>query len=604
MCKKRICGLISAVLIISVFCFSGITQAKTVIFDEFENASGLPNGFKSMLSGNFAKNNDGYFSYESFSGSDGSKPRIYYEIADGANGNIVIESRFKYDTMAPVDYWPVSFTPLDGFTSGYSVNYSFGTPLTIKYDSTDEKHYLCYDDPVITDFANGKWSKYTGGTVTKRVCEFSPGKFYRIKLTLNVDGNTETKDTYYFEVYDEHENLVASNITQDPSAIGLSTGGDGYNFYKLSKIRSIQLNLINIGKNSGYTCPVTMDYAKTYYADTPAVTSSTLADNATGVEEGDKFKICFGNPINGGTLSAIKLLNKDGTEAESLNPVLSEDKLSCEITMPALASETEYSVVISNKVLSEDLVPFTEKIIKFTSAKDSLIFGGKAVNLIDGSHLKSWYTNITKDTENGLLTQTRNRAETDIYPSSLYAPNSETLSLSGNVEIEARMMFNDTAVNAATYNYSTLPIAVRDTGVKDSITYGYAKMLYIAGGKLYATNPVRGETYDADAFEVCTIRPDKFYTFKLNLNIDGNPNTTDLYYYTVTDGENTWTNRNTSKSGYNIGISMAAADYDMYKMTKVDGIYFGVTRTTDTTDSANKKQPVVTYDYIKVSQKQ
>ena len=484
------------------------------------------------------------------------------------NGNIVVEARMKFSSVTGVVH-PIAIYGKD-FTGSNVQNYGYSYMLYVENGSFKASNPT----------SGQKWK----GSNVNTLGEAKADTFYKVKVIFNIDGNSETTDTYYYSISDD-TGVLYTNYDTSGYNIGISDGGNTYNFYDMTAITGM---VFGASKTADMT--VTYDYVKACEA-VPVFVNSSLEDGAVDVEGGSTVTLDFNSVMNADTFSNIKLLDADGKEIKGLECLVAEDKMSCTLKLPELGSMEDYKIVVSG-VMSEDMTYAENITINFTSIKSNIILykDFSTMSKADFNNDQDVAAkHISYDLEDGRVVFAR--ARTDGLTAAVRYPKNGSLSIKDNVEIEAKIKFNSTAIEGAESLYqSVVPITIMDKNVVNNENYAYPFMLYMRGGKLYAAMPKEGSS-SANGQEICEIEEDKYYTFKIILNIDGDADTVDKYYYTVSDGENEYSN----PEGYNVGASASDSKFNLYNLTSITDVYFGTNKVTSSK---------MCIDYVKITQLQ
>lgn len=494
--------------------------------------------------------------YYSITVSNTNLMGVYYptETLASLTGNVIVEARMKFSSVTGV-VQPIAVYGKDCTTNNIR-NYGYS--------------YMLYVENGSFKASNPTFGQKWRGANTNTLGEAKADTFYTVKVLFNVDGNAETADTYYYSVSND-EGVLYTNYDTAGYNIGVSDGGNTYNFYDMTEITGI---VFGASKTANMT--VTYDYVKAYNA-APVTVTSSLENGAVDVEGGNTIELDFSDVMNTDTFKNIKLIDQDGKEVNGLKCDASENKKSCTLTLPELESLKSYKIVISN-IMSENMIEAEEKTINFTSKKSNIILY-KNLSAMNNSAFNDdpdvMAKHVSYGMEENVLVFTRKLSDGTV--GAVRYPETGTLSLKDNLEIETRMKFNQVAVeNKGTVYTSVVPITLMDKNAANNENWAYPFLLYIREGKLYAAMPQEG-SMSPNGQEICEIEAGKFYTFKIKLSIDGDADTVDKYYYTVSDGENEYSNQ----EGYNIGASTSDSKYNLYNLTSITGIYFGANKTTD-----------------------
>lgn len=292
---------------------------------------------------------------------------------DGLNGTIKIGGEFTFTgltaagtegTFAPLGIFDNA--TLDANTSGSNciaqLKYILA-PLTI---------------------SNGTLSAYNPGNITvdstaggtkESVCAINNGTKYNISVTMNIDGDDTTLDYYTYSISDG-----TNTYTGGPYVLGTCVGGSGCSSFDLKGIMGVAIGTV-MGANMTTIGTTVADNVYAKYIAPPTVTSS-VADNATGVNLSDPIALTFSKKMDTTTYANIKLYagsEAGGTDVTSTVTGTSMD-MSYSMNIGNLSHGTRYTLVIPSTVLSADKASVSKKTISFTT--------GDSANSITISNIK------------------------------------------------------------------------------------------------------------------------------------------------------------------------------------------------------------------------
>ena len=522
--------------------FSGITKQETsALYNNNDNA-----GFRRNNGGFGDGAIEGGLKFNIYANTNPHAFTYHTDRAMGVTGNIVLEAKMKFKEAGNnKTYYPLAILPENGI--GHN-NVLFAYPSNI------------------LKISGGKC--YSGG---KEICDITADTFYNFKVVLNIDGDSTTTDTFYTEISTDTSSLGtgSGNLT--------STHGTVSGYPSLSAMTSLGGVHVVIANNvNAVATDVIIASTKGYYATIPEVTSS-LVNGTNGVKAGDVVTLTFSEAMNTSTFANIALQTSDGTAVKGLKYEASDDGKTCVLTIPGyLKSEANYKLIIPSKVLSEGMIGVVEQVINFKSEKHSIIFYkdfdamDTMADMTNDAEVKANFIDYAVDANaNIVFTRTR----TDSIISAVKYHKTAKLNLTGNLEFETKIKFDENAV-AGTTTYSILPITIMDSNTVSNSNYGFPILLYIRDGKLYAANPTNTTGIAPNGVEICAIDTSKFYTFTIRMNVDGDSTTVDKYTYTVSDGMNTYSNTD----GYSIGASGSDTKFNLYNLTSITDVYFGATK--------------------------
>lgn len=527
--------------------FSNVTVAETNALSNGSDTTGF-------------KRNNGGFANGAVNGGlqyniyDNSNPHgfTYHSDRDmGVKGDIVLEAKMKFSEAGnDKKYFPLAILPESGI--GHS-NVLYAYPVNV------------------LKVSGGKC--YISG---KEICDITANTFYTFKVLLNIDGDSETTDTFYAEVSTDTESLGKGS--------GKLTGtyGTTAGLPALTKMTSLGgLHVVmSHNVNAAVGANVIIESAKGYYAKIPEMTSS-LAEGTADVKAGDQVTLTFSEAMDTSTFKNIALQTSAGIAVNGLKYEASADGKVCTLTLPGyLESEADYKLVIPKTVISASMVGVNAKTINFKSEKHSIIFYkdidamDTQAHVNDDTEIKAMFIGYSVDEDKNIVFK-RNRTDTAVSTVKYHKTN--TLNLTGNLEFETKIKFDQNAIAGTRTDGCTLPISIVDSNAVSNVNYGFPMLLYIKDGKLYAANPQNNTASAPNGVEICAVDTSKFYTFTIRMNIDGDANTVDTYTYEVSDGTNTYSNT----EGYKIGASGSVAQYNTYAITAITDVYFGATKAND-----------------------
>ena len=290
------------------------------------------------------------------------------------NGAIVLEAEMMFETVADTTYYPLSIVPDESGSGSIAYNYA---------------------DRMIK-IANGRC--YINNT---DVGEIKAGTYYSFKLHMQIDGDeTTTNDPFIATVSD------GTNTYTGSGRICHIAAGDHYGTKVISYIHVLKV-LAPSTVSTESPVNAYIKNLKIYSIAAPTVTAS-IADGATGVQEGSNITLTFNQAMNTTTFSKINLLDKDNTTVTGLTVTPSNDT-TCVVTLPkALTSFAPYKLVIPNTVATPQGIGTNATTVSFTAGESKYVIPNVSFSIQEGAKDIKEGSTITVSFDQDMKTETYN----------------------------------------------------------------------------------------------------------------------------------------------------------------------------------------------------
>lgn len=479
-------------------------------------------------------------------------------------GNYTVSADFKFNQLTDAVYAPITFQ-----TNKSQGNYRYSAVNIVA--SNGKLYAWTRKDGINSKYS---WTGHPGfdtaasGAYTY-IADIDSTKTYNISVTINVDGDSATYDTYSYVIDDGTQNYVGG-----PYALGhaLHYNASDQDSFNMTNITGINLGNAIAYKNS-VTASVEMDNFKLDGVGTPlSVESTSVANNETDVDVSKTLSVTFDRAL-GDFSKELVTLTKDGAQVSTTN-TLSEDKKTLKIVPQGgiLSGSANYVINIPKNVVdSKNVSVSAAKTISFTTAQapDYIVYNDCAElpgtsNGYAQTGTSEEITAVTEDTRTALKLVSNYGIDSNL--TNIRYQNEKMTA--GNYIIEGT--FKMTEASAKYF-----PIAfVTDKG-NEIYPYSYTKTVWAEGGALYAKTAdfpaeISGKYYYPGKVKICDLDTSAWYTIRISVNIDGDAKTVDTYSYKVTDGTNTY-------EGGPYALGQAVNDYadSAYNMTKVSYVVLG-----------------------------
>ena len=479
--------------------------------------------------------------------------------------------KFKMESLENAKYYPITFN------AASSSIYAFYPTVWVENG---------------TFYVKNNTFGQSGGDKNKSLnVAAQAGVWYELKIKMYVDGNAETRDSYDFAVTKVSDGTTV--VSGEDVILGPGFSGQG----AMKNTGLTQLGFGGVIGTAASSSPKSwIDDIHTKY--TPAqVKSATFKDGDKNVSPVDKIEIEFTQYMKGSTFSNITITDKNGDpalDAEGEEIVITPKAVSatkCELLLSEiLAYESKFKLVIpADKVEAQNgdkcaatVINFETGVFVYETPIDSSV---KLDDTFDSSatdDTTSYGRNSAAYEMDNTLNSTVLKYKKYVggtsnnvpyfgytaYPKVAFSPlQTGTFKLS--VKFKADDVVND----------DIFPITLKPA--KDSLAegsrYGVTPFVYINNGRFYQ---VGGSSTEADK-EIARAENNVWYELSVNITIDGDKNTNDLFSYElkrvdgadITEGTKTLTGENLvyGRSAYAPGT----ASYNGYDNEGIKRIYFG-----------------------------
>ncbi len=555
---------------------------SVIMSDEFEtlyNDGSVLYGNKytyngSLGSSELAKDGENY--YLKFSSNDkcdtsgNSLSLKRTEVLD-LSGKIEITASVKYD-----DTTSAVFVPIPIIVDGRNNQYQEVQTIMVRDGNFT---VLNVNEPESVDSTENYTASYD------TICEAEAGKWYDIKLILDIDGDSSTFDRFSYEVSTGKKTYTGKDYIFG-AVMANNSGHPKWNF---EKVTGVWFNEIRGANVTSYIKNIKV-------LQNPALCETSIANGEQKAAVDEPITVTFDQTMDASTFKNITLMkNGKKTAPISVAPETGRAR-QCIITLDEeLEYNTDYVLTIPNTVLSTTASKFGGKTVSFSTVSAATspttlftddfdkIYGWAAAYDYYLGYGNFWgTTNLSKAKaayDDGLgMYKAEVKSNTNPNPAGLNYKNKGTaLNAAGNIAVSAKIKLSAANKEVKAIVFDT------DGGAQPS-PYGYIEtLIFDADGTIKAVYPdgvtdVTSKAQFSKKYDVLgNYEANKWYDIKMIVNCDGDAATFDTYSVSVSDGTNTY-----SGGPYVFGTSYATNDnWPDWAFTKIDSIGFGYTYAAD-----------------------